>query len=56
MINGALGSGKTSTVQMLQPLVVSSMIFDPDCTYRLHFFDSNVRTNSSIINIFRMDF
>jgi hypothetical protein len=30
MINGAFGSGKTSTAQMLQPLVANSMIFDPE--------------------------
>ncbi|KQL43996.1 tunicamycin resistance protein [Brevibacillus choshinensis] len=30
MINGAFGSGKTSTAQMLQPLVTNSMIFDPE--------------------------
>lgn len=30
MINGAFGSGKTSTAQMLQPLINNSMIFDPE--------------------------
>jgi predicted ABC-type ATPase len=30
MINGAFGSGKTSTAQMLQPLVGNSMIVDPE--------------------------
>ncbi|WP_170312216.1 AAA family ATPase [Paenibacillus sacheonensis] len=30
MINGAFGSGKTSTAQRLQPLIADSMIFDPE--------------------------
>ena len=30
MINGAFGSGKTSTAQMLQPQIPDSMIFDPE--------------------------
>jgi deoxyadenosine/deoxycytidine kinase len=30
MINGSFGSGKTSTAQMLQPLIPNSMIYDPE--------------------------
>ncbi len=30
MINGAFGSGKTTTAQALQPLIPNSMIFDPE--------------------------
>lgn len=30
MINGALGSGKTSVSQMLYPLIPNSMIYDPE--------------------------
>jgi deoxyadenosine/deoxycytidine kinase len=30
MINGAFGSGKTTTAQMLKPLIPNSMIYDPE--------------------------
>lgn len=30
MINGAFGSGKTTTAQRLQPLIPNSMIYDPE--------------------------
>ena len=30
MINGSFGSGKTTTAQMLQPLIPNSMIYDPE--------------------------